>query len=89
MGICAAIFAATGLIVGVFGLLASLFGFHVFITLPFLNVTGVAAGIAAVPVMPVAFAAGGLVVGLAVYIPLGWLLRILGGLKVSGDLTDL
>jgi hypothetical protein len=88
MAICAAIFAAIGLIVGALGLLASLLGFHIFITLPFLSVKGVAAGLASIPIMPAAFALAGLLVGLAVYLPLKLILWILRGLRVSGDLVQ-
>lgn len=69
--------AAFGLLAGIYGFIASLFGATVFIeffALP--RLTGVLAGIAGMPLMPIAFALLGALTGLVLYWPARPFLRL-------------
>lgn len=77
-----AVGAAFGLLTGIFGFFASLFGAEVFIDLFSLpRVTGLLAGIVGLPLMPIAFALFGAIAGLILYWPTMPFLRLLGGLR--------
>ena len=78
LGLTATIFAALGVIVGAFGLVASLFGADVFIRLlPLLRAEGVGAGLLGLLAMPVFFALLGVLVGALTFYPFRWLQHLL------------
>ena len=77
LGLTATVFAALGVVVGVFGLLASLVGADVFIVLrPVVDVEGVGAGLLGLLAMPLFFAGAGVLVGALTYLPFRWLQRV-------------
>ena len=66
-----------GFLFGLFGLLWSTLGQHVFLRFGPLYVEGIPAGILGVAVMPVAFALGGALIAVLVYLPIRLLVWLL------------
>lgn len=77
--------AAFGVLVGIFGFVASLFGADVFIVFGGLpRLTGVVAGIVGIPLMPIVFGLLGMVLALLLYWPFKMVLRMVGGVRLNG-----
>lgn len=77
--------AAFGVLVGIVGFIASLFGADVFIVFGGLpRLSGIAAGIVGLPLMPVVFGLLGVVAALVLYWPFTAVLRLFGGVRLNG-----
>ena len=77
--------AASGLLVGGAGFIASLFGADIFIVLDGLpRLTGIVAGLASIPLMPLLFGLAFGLLALALYWPFSLMLRLLGGIRLQG-----
>lgn len=74
LGIIILIASGLGLLVGIYGLIASLMGQYVFFNFGPVHIEGVTAGMAGIFIMPLVFTLGGALLALLIYLPLKLLL---------------
>ncbi len=83
--LCALTSFALGLFFGVVAFIASLLDANVRVQLLVTELTGIAAGIAAIPVAPILLTMFGVLAAPVAFLPFKWLLRAIGGIDVTGD----
>jgi hypothetical protein len=83
--LCVAVSIALGFSLGTVAFVLSLVGVDVRVKLFVTELTGVVAGIAAIPLAPILFSGLGFAAGIISYLPFRWLLELLGGIALAAD----